>query len=111
MESSFLGGMLARPGLERRRATDATAFAGDETWWGTAGEYELFLRVRGGCLRVYSWDTLTLLVRGYARPAGSAGPLDLDRLAEELRAQYLEHGTLAVEELDGSFTLALLDAQ
>src|SRR5207237_7876799 len=46
-----------------------------------------------------------------ARPAGSAGPLDLERVAEEVRCHYLEQGVLAVDDLDGSFTLALLDSQ
>lgn len=111
MESSYLGGMLARSAMEQRRATNATAFAGDETWWNVTGEQELFLRVRGGCFRTFAWDTLTLLIRGYARPSGSTGPLDLERVAEEVRVQYLENGSLAVDGLDGSFTLALLDAQ
>ncbi len=42
---------------------------------------------------------------------GCTGALDLDRVAEELRCHYLEHGTLAVDDLEGSFTLALLDSQ
>ncbi len=32
-------------------------------------------------------------------------------MAEEIRCHYLEHGELAVDWLDGSFTLALLDGQ
>jgi asparagine synthase (glutamine-hydrolysing) len=109
MESSFLGGALTRQAMEQRRSANATAFGGDECWWNVSGDRELFLRVRGTCFRVFTWDTLTLLVRGYARPAGSAGPLDLERVAEEVRGQYVEHGTLAVDGLDGSFTFALLD--
>jgi asparagine synthase (glutamine-hydrolysing) len=109
MESSYLGGVLTRAALERRRAANAPAFAGDECWWNVTGDRELFLRVRGTCLRVFAWDTLTLMVRGYARHAGSSGPLDLERVAEEIRAHYLENGTLDVDGLDGSFTLALLD--
>ncbi len=111
MENSYLGGMLTRSAMEQRRAANATAFAGDEAWWNVTQEQELFLRVRGTCFRTFTWDTLTLLIRGYARPTSSTGPLDLERVAEEVRAQYLEHGSLAVDGLDGCFTLALLDAQ
>src|SRR5262249_51609057 len=76
------------------------------------GEHaELFLRGAPACARVFVWDALVLLLRGYARPAGSYGPLDLQRVAEEVRCHYLEQGTLAVDGLDGSFTLALLDGQ
>jgi asparagine synthase (glutamine-hydrolysing) len=111
MENSYLGGMLKCSDMEQRRAAHSTAFAGDETWRNATGEQELFLRVRGNCFRVFTWETLTLLVRGYARPAGWTGPLDLERVAEEIRGQYLERGTLAVDGLDGSFSVALLDAQ
>jgi asparagine synthase (glutamine-hydrolysing) len=72
---------------------------------------ELFLRGAAACCRLFTWDGLALLLRGYARPAGVGGPLDLERVAEDLRCQYLEHGTLNVDELDGSFTVALLDSQ
>jgi asparagine synthase (glutamine-hydrolysing) len=111
MESSYLGGMLTRTAMEQRRTGNAPAFAGDEAWWTVTDEQELFLRVRGNCFRVFTWGTLTLLIRGYARPTGSTGPLDLERVADELRAHYLEQGSLAVDRLDGSFTLALLDGQ
>jgi asparagine synthase (glutamine-hydrolysing) len=63
------------------------------------------------CAQVFTWDSLSLLVRGYARPAGSTEPLDLEGLAEGIRCHYLESGDLAVDGLDGSFTLALLDGQ
>src|SRR5262249_12456066 len=80
--------------------------------WGWVGEKtELFLRGDSVSCRLFHWDGLALLLRGYARPAGSTGPLDLERLAEELRCHYLEHGTLAVDDLEGSFTVALLDSQ
>ena len=68
MDSSYLGGMLTRTAMEQRRTADSTAFAGDETWWQATGEHEMFLRVRGGWFRVFTWDTLTLFIRGYAQP-------------------------------------------
>jgi asparagine synthase (glutamine-hydrolysing) len=103
METSYLGGALV-PDVPRRYPPPD-----DDTWrWnGPAGEQ--FLRARGGCVRVYTWDGLVVLIRGYVRPAASQGPLDLERVAQEIRADYLEFGTLAVDGLDGSFTVALLD--
>ena len=44
----------------------------------------------------FTWDALALLVRGYARLAGGTGLPDLERVAEEIRCHYLEHGDLAV---------------
>ena len=82
---------------------------GDGVWhWAGLGG-ELFLRARGDCARVFAWDGLLLLIRGYARPTGNSSPLDLERVAQEVRAEYLEHGSLAVDGLEGSFSLALLD--
>ncbi|MGH7224107.1 MAG: asparagine synthase-related protein, partial [Gemmataceae bacterium] len=70
-----------------------------------------FLHAAGPCYRLFTWDALALLIRGYARPRQDQGPLDMERVAEEVRCHYLEHGELAVAGLDGSFTLALLDGQ
>jgi asparagine synthase (glutamine-hydrolysing) len=83
----------------------------NEDWGWVGAATELFLRGSSACGRLWTWDGLALLLRGYARPAGSAGPLDLERVAEELRCHYLEHGELAVDALEGAFTVALLDSQ
>jgi asparagine synthase (glutamine-hydrolysing) len=103
MDTSYLGGALA-PDASRRHALSA-----DGVWQWTGLAADLFLGARGNCCRVFTWDGLLLLIRGYARPSGSSSPLDLERVAQEVRAEYLEHGTLAVDALDGSFSLALLD--
>jgi asparagine synthase (glutamine-hydrolysing) len=80
--------------------------------WGWIGEKtELFVRGDPVTSRLFRWDALAILLRGYARPIGSSGPLDLERVAEELRCHYLEHGSLAIDDLDGSFSVALLDSQ
>jgi asparagine synthase (glutamine-hydrolysing) len=103
MDTSYLGGALA-PDTSRRHVLHA-----DGAWQWTGLSAELFLAARGDCARVFTWDGLLLLIRGYARPARSTSPLDLERVAREVHAEYLEHGTLAVDALDGSFSLALLD--
>ncbi len=76
-------------------------------WTATGADGTLWLDAAGPSCRLFTWDGLALLLRGYAR--GPSG-LDAERLAQEIRGHYLEHGELAVDGLEGSFTLALLDA-
>jgi asparagine synthase (glutamine-hydrolysing) len=109
MKISYVGGIFERRSLERRPIVGAGAI--DEDWGWMSEEAELFLHAVGPCCRLFTWDALALLIRGYARPAGVQEPLDLERVAEEVRCHYLEHGELSVRGLDGSFTLALLDGQ
>jgi asparagine synthase (glutamine-hydrolysing) len=103
MSTSYLGGIWKRGSAPLPGTVDED--------WGWVGERELFVRGAPACARLFTWDGLALLLRGYARPRTAGGPLDLERVAEELRCAYLEQGTLAVDDLDGSFTLALLDSQ
>lgn len=104
---SFLGGIWKRGG-RARLAPPADAVREDWGWVGPRAE--LFLRGAPAMCRLFTWDGLAILLRGYARPRDSAGPLDLERVAEELRCHYLEQGTLDVDGLDGSFTVALCDS-
>src|SRR5262249_1540301 len=110
METGYFGGMLNRAAAERRRLAGAAAFHGDEDWWCIRDDTELFLRARGPGCQLFSWGTLALLLRGYAVPRDSSAP-DLPALAESLRELYLRQGHLPVEQLEGSFPLALLDGQ
>ncbi|MHB1424438.1 MAG: asparagine synthase-related protein [Gemmataceae bacterium] len=109
MEISSLGGILKRRPVQRRPAVGTGAI--DEDWGWMGEDTELFLHAVGPSCRLFTWDALALLIRGYARPRSGQEALDLERVAEEIRCHYLEHGELAVEGLDGSFTLALLDGQ
>jgi asparagine synthase (glutamine-hydrolysing) len=110
MSTSFLGGIWKRGPLERRPGAPTPEAVNED--WGWVGEKtELFLRGDSTTSRLFRWDGLAILLRGYARPAGSTAPLDLERIAEEMRCHYLEHGNLAIDDLDGSFTVALLDSQ
>jgi asparagine synthase (glutamine-hydrolysing) len=86
-------------GIRRREAFGTAA-----SWTASAGEHELFVDAAGPACRLFTWDGLALLLRGYV--AGE----DPERVAQELRCGYLEHGELAIDGLDGSFTLVLLDA-
>jgi asparagine synthase (glutamine-hydrolysing) len=121
--SSYLGGILTTGTADPSRGWPATPgetpdpreLAGpppgtvEEDWGWVAHDAELFVHAPGTCCRLFTWDALALLVRGHVRPAGLSGPLDVERVAEELRCHYLERGRLAVEGLEGGFTLALLD--
>ena len=110
MELSYLGGILKRSAAERRRAAGQPAGAADEDWGWVGQRSELFLRGDAVTGRLFRWDDLAIFLRGYARPtSSSSSPLDAERVAEEVRCHYLEHGTLDVDGLEGSFTLALLD--
>jgi asparagine synthase (glutamine-hydrolysing) len=93
-----------RGGAWRRGAAGPSPIA-EADWSHSGAAVELAAQADG--VRLFTWDGLALLLRGYARGAG--GNLDLERVAEEIRCHYLEHGELAVGGLDGSFTLALLD--
>jgi asparagine synthase (glutamine-hydrolysing) len=105
MDISYQGG----GGNQRGPIDLPTSVSRPPAWSHQDGVSSLFLHSQGDGVRLFTWGSLALLLRGYARLRGTTGPLDLDRAAEEIRCRYLEHGELAVEGLDGSFTLALLD--
>jgi asparagine synthase (glutamine-hydrolysing) len=110
MGTSYLGGIWLNGPTDRRIKAPSPDLVHED--WGWMGEAaQVFLRGAAQCSRLFTYDALAILIRGYARPRGSSGPLDLERLADELRVHYLEQGTLAVDDLDGSFTVALLDGQ
>ncbi len=98
MENCYQGGWSIQPGT-----------VVGSTWSYQEHHSNLFLQHRGNAARLFTWGSLALLLRGYARPHGTTGPLDLDQVAEEIRCHYVERGELAIEGLDGSFTLILLD--
>ena len=100
METSFLGGVLNR--------SAADALAGDG-WRAASAGGDVFLRAEAPGCRLFTWDTLAVMIRGYARAPGRDGPPDAEAVAESLRGAYLERGELAVDGLEGSFTAALID--
>jgi hypothetical protein len=96
----FLGGITRR----------GTAPRIEEEQWGWIGaQHELFLRGASSCAQLFKWDGIALFLRGYARFAD--GPLDLGRVARHLHDEYRLTGELAVDALEGSFTVALLDSR
>ena len=95
MDTTFLGGVLNRPLADA--PTDG---------WAAGGA---FLRADAPGCRLFTWGSLAVLLRGYARTPGRDGPPDAESTAEALRCCYLERGELAVDGLEGSFTVALID--
>ena len=89
MEAAFLGGILSRPAADGNDA---------------------FLRADAAGCRVFTWGSLAVLIRGYVAGAKGGSP-DAEATAETIRCHYLEHGDLAVDGLEGSFTIALVDGQ
>ena len=80
MDSSFLGGVLDQP-----------AAAGDGWRIASAGG-ETFLRADAPGCRLFTWDSLAVLVRGYARTAGQTGPPDAEVHLVQ-RQEELEHAS------------------
>ena len=98
MPRNFFGGMLSGAAAEAAGGWRVESAGGEAFLHGDAP----------GC-RLFTWDSLAVLVRGCARTAGRAGSRDAESVAEALRCNYLERGELAVDGLEGSFAVALID--
>src|SRR5688572_3213487 len=107
METGYFGGILDRHTVEQLRP--APPWAGDGWRW-AAGATELFLHARGSGCRLFDFGPRAVLVRGHVVDTWSRRP-SADHLAERLHQGYLDQGLLAVDGLEGSFTLALLDGE
>jgi asparagine synthase (glutamine-hydrolysing) len=81
-----------------------------EQWGWVGAETELFAR-GSSTSRLFTWDGVALLMRGYARSRDGRRELDLGQVAQEVRHRYRRTGSLEVDGLEGSFTLALLDSR
>ncbi len=106
METGYFGGIHKH--RNNARQTERPSPVVDDRGAWHAGN--VFVRTAGPSCRLYSWDSLALVVRGTVRLGSRRSQSELDRVAEEIRAHYLEQGTLPISGLEGSFTLALLDA-
>ncbi len=97
-------------GVSKAESAASAAFDGKSWEWITQATHSFLGQHGSGCFMA-SWESLTILIRGYARPVNVSGPLDLERVAGGLRYHYLEHGELDVDALEGSFTVVLMDGQ
>jgi asparagine synthase (glutamine-hydrolysing) len=100
---------------------DLTAFEGprgaagllqadDGHWRVVTDDQELVLRAEGVHCHLVDLGPVAVLLRGLAVPSGAGLPRDLDAVARAIGARYLESGDLDVDGLEGSFTVAVLDA-
>jgi asparagine synthase (glutamine-hydrolysing) len=101
MEHGYQGGIGRRDS-----AGLPAAISSFPAWTAAIGGLEAALRASGNS-RLWCWDELALVVRGHVCDVRGSDP---DRIAEGLRCHYLEHGELGVDGLDGSFSVAFVDA-
>jgi asparagine synthase (glutamine-hydrolysing) len=97
---NFLGGICKRGAAPKQTG---------EEWGWIGASHELFLRGASAGTQLFKWDGIALLLRGYARQGD--GPLDHSRIARFLHDEYLSTGELAIDDLEGAFTVALLDSR
>src|SRR5947209_5169240 len=111
METGYFGGILERGAADRLRPADRVPWPADASWDWAGTDAELFLHARGPCCRLFDRGARALLFRGPVIDHTSRRPRDLERLADRLHDAYLAQGTLALDGLEGSFTVALLDGE
>ncbi len=110
--NSYLGGVISGRSAEQlaeRLCADTCSDPGVRLR--RCGEMSAFLDVHGNCFAVHTEDNVTLLIRGYALPDGAPRLPDQRALAAELCQAYRTSGELPVKQLEGSFTLALVDGR
>jgi asparagine synthase (glutamine-hydrolysing) len=101
MEIGYLGGVLGRGG-----ATPDSR-PGWHSWYWESDRASAFLHAGGAGSRLIPRRELAVLARGLF--AGLHSSADYERLADRLVCHYRQTGELAVDGLEGSFTLALVD--
>jgi asparagine synthase (glutamine-hydrolysing) len=108
---SYSGFVADLGSLERLRGPAAPVPADEGHWRAVTADQELFLRAGGVHCHLVEVGPVAVLLRGLAVPSGAARPPDPDDVARAIGARYLEDGDLDVDGLEGSFTVALLDAR
>jgi len=107
MNTGFLGGVV-----DRSQPLPALGDAVDgDTWQWADRDSVAFLQARGHCCTLFTQGPLALLVRGYVSRSWTRAPLDLDSTAQQILDLYRSQGTLAIDGLEGSFTLVLMDGR
>ena len=111
METGYFGGILDRRAAERLRPAKDGPFTDATGWEWVRPGGECFLYARGPCCRLFARGARVLLIRGPIIDTTAQRPNDLALLADRLHRLYRNRGTLALDGLEGSFTLALLDGE
>lgn len=109
METGFIGGVISRS----RKPLDPNGITElEKADWSWVGEsQELFLYAAGQSCQLFQWGPLALLIKGNVQLPWSSEPSSTAGIAERLRLDYVDQGALNVADLEGSFTLILLDGR
>ena len=111
MMNTFLGGAhRLESAAEGLTGSDPSAERG-RPWRVQGGGAELFLDVSGEHFGLFRFHELAILLRGCVRFPGQARRACPEDIAQAIRAHYLHHGELPVKELEGTFTVGLLDGR
>src|SRR5262245_14040691 len=108
---SYSGVVADLASMERLRGPAAQLPAADGHWRAVTADQELFLRAVGVHCHLVEVGPVAVLLRGLAVPSGAARPPHPAEVARAIGARYLEGGDLDVDGLEGSFTVALMDAR
>lgn len=105
MEIGYIGGIV------RSEAVQIDPKTGWQAWRWTHNERESFLFAGGAGCRLFARFDVAILLRGFVTDTWSRQPHDLDLLASKLLRVYRQEGSLHIDGLEGSFSLALVDGK
>lgn len=104
MQIGYIGG------IGKRGTLNQTVIPGWDSWHWADQDAEAFLQAGGAGCRLFDHGSIAVLIRGFVLDTWSRTPADLELLANKLVEVYRNDGMLHIDGLEGSFTLALLDA-
>lgn len=109
MRGQYSGGFIKTP-LAERLSQSARGDSASRTWWeASVGERRMFLVASGPHAVMSKSDDLAILLRGQV--VGSDGNVNLAVLADRIRDRYRESGSLCFADLEGSFSVVVMDAK
>ncbi len=94
-----------------RSASQSATASTESSWTATQGDRELGLQVSGSLWRIHRFQQTAVLLRGFCVTRSDGRLLTGDEAAHFIHDHYILHDDLPVDELDGSFTITLLDAR
>jgi asparagine synthase (glutamine-hydrolysing) len=106
--TGYFGGIVPRGCAADHRPVGP--FAGQDEWDQQGSDTVLFVQARGESCRLFTYGDLAVLVRGYV-VSSREGPPEAALAADLVARHYREHGDLPTDQLEGSFTLALVDSR
>jgi len=108
----YWGAVLGKSAAVRLdRAAEAGLENGDVCWRHSHARLEMLLRAGGAHWQVSEFGDCVLLVRGTLVLTENANRTAKIDAAKYVQQHYRKHGDLPIDELEGGFTLVLLDAQ